>query len=80
VKLTFLILTLQVISISVGKLYIIVVCTYHTDGFHGEKYSTEEQRYTVDGADWFAADERRRFPENVVENQRKTHDGHASGN
>jgi len=57
-----------------------VLCTHHTDGFHGKKYSTEEQWYTVDGTDWFAADERRRFPENVVENQRKTHDGHASSN
>jgi len=53
--------------------------TYHADGFHGEEHSAEEQRNAFDGAHWFAVDERRSFTENVVENQRKTHDGQASG-
>lgn len=58
---------------------VIITITHHADGFHGEKYGAEEQRYAFDGADRFAIFERWGFAEDVVEDQRETDHGHASG-
>jgi hypothetical protein len=56
-----------------------ITITHHTNGFHGEKYGAEEQRYAFDGADRFATFKRWCFAENVVKYQRETDHGHASG-
>lgn len=69
----------QILAYNIMSIYYCVLYTHHADGFHGEEHCAEEQRYAFDGAHRFAVYERRSFPENVVENQRKTNDGHASG-